>query len=106
MLNIKAKNGGVAFEILNLVIDILHIVCKSFAKFYHKLVRPIVNNVNTPKYNNAFYIERPMSVLVIALIVNSKRNLIATFNRINLVTVLSTVEIYLIICFVKMKIDR
>ena len=72
MLDFKAKDDSIAFELFDLAIDIFHIACKPFAEAYHQLVRPIIYSSNAPEYYHASDIERPMSVLVIALVVNAE----------------------------------
>ena len=57
MLDFKAKDGCIAFEFLNLAVDIFHIAGKSFAEIHHKLVRPIVHNANTPEDDHTSDIE-------------------------------------------------
>ena len=101
MLNFKTKNGCVVFVFLYLTIDIFYIASKSFTKFHHKLVRPVVHNMNATKYNHTFDIERPMTILVIALVVNTKRDLIAVCYRIELMTDFSAMEVYLIVFLIE-----
>ena len=68
MLYLKAKNSGVAFEFFDLIADVIRIVRKTLAEVYHQLVRPIIYSSNAPEYYHASDIERPMSVLVMALV--------------------------------------
>ena len=106
MLDLKAKNGGIIFELFNFAMDIVHITRKSFAKFHHQFVRPIIQNANAPEYDYASDIERPMTILVIAIVVNTERDLITFCNCIELVSDLSAVEKDLIAFFIKVIIDR
>ena len=57
MLDLKAKDGGVAFEAFDLAVDIFHIVGKPFAEAYHPSVRPFVRNANAPEEDHASDIE-------------------------------------------------
>ena len=105
MLDFQTKNCGVLSKFLDFIMDIIHIRSKFFRKLRYQLVRPLVYHVNASEYNHAFDVERPMSVLVIALIVNAERNLIAAINRIELMPDLSAVKIDFIISLVKKALD-
>ena len=57
MLDLKTKHDGVASELFDLAVDVIHIVRISLAKIHHPLVRPIVRNVHTSEYDHASDIE-------------------------------------------------
>ena len=54
--------------------------------------------------NYTFDIQRPVSVFMIAFIINAKGNFVVFFYRIELVTDLSAVKIYFVIFLVEVKI--
>ena len=57
MLDFKTKHNGVASELFDLAVDVIHIVRKAFAEIHHPLVRPIVRYVNVSEYDHASDIE-------------------------------------------------